>query len=262
MAGGTPLTGATDQVHSPRRILAGAQPTSPVLENRRFLGNANKRPSFRTEAADRGLSLAIPFSTAASSPNTVSDRPKSAPGGLNWPFRRRSRPPSNNWSRFGWHPRTWRMSRSTCLRQAPALATFSRLRFRWRRNRVRELAPSPPWRPDAGERRPARRIAGGEAFLQALVDLPIGRPSIRCRPRPPMPAARDRGVRADRCAPLRHHAPATRQRTRYPRRGGATRRSSRNAKTINAMPNTRAKAPSHQVRTTAPAKGATIIRKP
>jgi hypothetical protein len=56
-------------------------------------------------------------------------------------------------------------------------------------------------------------------------------------------------------------APA-RQRTRYPRRGGATRRSSRNAKTINAMPNTRAKAPSHQVRTTAPAKGATIIRMP
>jgi hypothetical protein len=57
-------------------------------------------------------------------------------------------------------------------------------------------------------------------------------------------------------------APAAPQRTRYPRRGGATRRSSRNAKTINAMPNTRAKAPSHQVRTTAPAKGATIIRMP
>src|SRR4051794_19091551 len=60
-------------------------------------------------------------------------------------------------------------SANTCPRQAPALATFSRLRFRSRRYRGREVARSAPWRPDAGERRPARRIAGGEAFLQAFV---------------------------------------------------------------------------------------------
>ena len=205
--------------------------------------------------------MAIPFSIAASNPgNTVSDRPKSAPDEVNWPFRRKSRPPSNNWSRFGWRPRTWRTSRSTCPRQAPALATFSRLRFRSRRYRGREVARSAPWRPDAGERRPARRIAGGEAFLQAFVDLPNRKTSH------PVSAAGACGARSPRpggpmcAASTSWHPP--RQRTRYPRRGGATRRSSRNAKTINAMPNTRAKAPSHQVRTTAPAKGATIIRMP
>jgi len=41
---------------------------SPVLEKMGRLGNANKLPSFRTEAADRGLSVALPFSIAASSP--------------------------------------------------------------------------------------------------------------------------------------------------------------------------------------------------
>jgi hypothetical protein len=39
-----------------------------VLEKMGCLGNANKLPSFRTEAADRGLSVAISFSIAASSP--------------------------------------------------------------------------------------------------------------------------------------------------------------------------------------------------
>jgi hypothetical protein len=199
MAGGTPLT----PFGPGRDVSSREQPASPVLENRRFLGNANKRPSFRTEAVIEGFPWRFPFQSRHRVLNTVSDRPKSAPDEVNWPFRRKSRPPSNNWSRFGWRPRTWRTSRSTCPRQAPALATFSRLRFRSRRNRGRGLAPSPLWRPDAGERRPARRIAGGEAFLQAFVDLPIGRLRIRCRP--PVPAARDRRVRADRCAPLRHH---------------------------------------------------------
>jgi hypothetical protein len=235
---------------------------SLVLEKHGPLGNANKLPSFGGQALIEGFPWRSPFQIRHRVLNTVSDRPKSAPGGLDWLFRRKSRSPSNSWRRFGWRPRTWRRGRSTCPRQLAGLATFSRLRFRSRRNWSRGLALSPPWRPDAGERRPARRIAGGEAFLQALIDLPIGKLRIRCRPRPPVHAARDRDGRADRCALVRHHGTRRAAVKRYPRRGGATRRSSRNAKTINAMPNTRAKAPSHQVRTTAPAKGATIIRMP
>ncbi len=176
---------------------------SPVLEKMGCLGTQTSFRRFEQRLPIEGFPWRFPFQSRPRVLNTVSDRPKSAPGELNWPFRRKSRPPSNNWSRFGWRPPTWRTSRSTCPRQARALATFSRLRFRWRPYRGRGVAPSPLWRPDAGERRPARRIAGGEAFLQALVDLPIGRLRIRCRP--PVPAARDRGVRADRCAPLRHH---------------------------------------------------------
>jgi hypothetical protein len=199
MGGGTSLTGPTDQVHSP----PNSRGSSARVASARKWAAEGTQTSFRRfeqRLPIEGFPWRFPFQSRHRVLNTVSDRPKSAPGELNWPFRRKSRPPSNNWSRFGWRPRTWRTSRSTCPRQARALATFSRLRFRWRPYRGRGVAPSPLWRPDAGERRPARRIAGGEAFLQALVDLPIGRLCIRCRP--PVPAARDRGVRGVRCAPL------------------------------------------------------------
>jgi hypothetical protein len=136
---------------------------------------------------------------------------------------------------------------------------------------ARTGAPGPPFRqsesegarlsarcfsvlaPDPGKCRPARRIAAGQTS-HARVDLPVGRSGVRHRPSRRAMAGLGEITRAVR-RQVTGRAAATGLRSLYRDRNCS-------AKTINATPNMTAKAPSHQVRTTAPANGATIISTP
>jgi hypothetical protein len=108
--------------------------------------------------------------------------------------------------------------------------------------------------------RPTRRIAGWKGFLQAFVNsiLLHGLLSLRIRTRSLSAGSRSVGLLSFTVSLLRHVAGLAAWNEGCRRR--CERR--RNASTIIATPNTRAKAPSHHVSTTAPITGAMIIKNP
>src|SRR4030081_2234848 len=122
------------------------------------------------------------------------------------------------------------------------------------------LGTTPLRRANPSQQRPARRIAGRESFFQPFINPLLGGRGLQhiCWMLPSL-APGNHGLPPMPLDGAGHHA--TGRAAVAPGRS-LNRDRNLNARMIRATPNTSEKAPSHQVRTTAPAKGASIIKMP